>query len=262
MMRALWTSASGMFAQQKNIDVISNNIANVNTVGFKGSRADFQDLIYQVIRPSGAINLTGAQIPTGIEIGHGTQLIATPTRFTQGDLKETEDSLDLAVQGEGFFRIRLPDNRHAFTRAGAFSRDTDGNLVTADGLPMDPEIQIPLDASELLITPDGVVQSKLPGENEFTVQGRVQLFVFPNPRGLQHASRGLYTPSEAAGEPRGGSPSQNGLGFIQSGWLEVSNVKVVDEMVGLIIAQRAYEANAKAIQTADDMLSIANTLRR
>ncbi|MCH8294008.1 flagellar basal-body rod protein FlgG [Candidatus Poribacteria bacterium] len=262
MMRALWSSASGMIAQQKHIDVISNNIANVNTVGFKGSRADFQDLVYQVIRPAGAINLAGAQIPTGIEIGHGTQLVATPTRFAQGDFKETEDSLDLAIQGEGFFRIQLPDGRKAYTRAGAFSRDSQGNLVTADGLLLDPPVQIPSQATETLITADGAVLVKYPGEIEFTQQGSIQLALFPNPRGLQHAGRGMYIPSEAAGDEILGAPGQNGMGTIQSGMLEMSNVKIVDEMVGLIIAQRAYEANSKSIQTADEMLSMANNLRR
>ena len=262
MMRALWSSASGMIAQQKHIDVISNNIANVNTVGFKGSRADFQDLVYQVIRPAGAINLAGAQIPTGIEIGHGTQLVATPTRFAQGDFKETEDRLDLAIQGDGFFRIKLPDGRKAYTRAGAFSRDSQGNFVTADGLLLDPPVRIPSEATETLITADGAVLIKNPGEIEFTQQGSIQLALFPNPRGLQHAGRGMYIPSEAAGDELLGAPGQNGMGTIQSGMLEMSNVKIVDEMVGLIIAQRAYEANSKSIQTADEMLSMANNLRR
>ena len=261
MMRALWSSASGMVAQQKNIDVISNNISNVNTVGFKGSRADFQDLIYQVIQPAGTLNQERT-IPTGIEIGHGTQLVATPTRFVQGDLKDTEDTLDMAIQGEGFFRIRMPDGQTTYTRAGAFTLDGTGNLVTANGLPLDPSLQVPPEAEDVLIAEDGTVSTRAAGDIDPTIVGNIQLTLFPNPRGLQHAGRGLFKVTSAAGSEMLRTPGQQGAGIIRSGMLEMSNVKIVEEMVGMIVAQRSYEANAKSIQTADEMLGTANTLRR
>jgi flagellar basal-body rod protein FlgG len=264
MMRALWSSASGMMAQQKHIDIISNNIANVNTVGFKGKRADFQDLIYQVLRPAGTTNQPGAEIPTGIEIGHGTHLVATPTRFRQGDLKETANELDLAIQGAGFFRVRLPDNSFAYTRAGTFNRDSDGRIVTVDGLPLDPEITIAANVTPngISITPDGTVNVRAPEDEAFSQAGRIELFLFPNPRGLEQAGRGLFLANDAAGDVQQGTPGRDGLGRVQSQMLEMSNVQIVDEMVGLIVTQRAYEVNSKSIQTADEMLGIANNLRR
>lgn len=261
MMRALWSSASGMVAQQKNIDVISNNISNVNTVGFKGSRADFQDLIYQIIQPAGTLNQERT-IPTGIEIGHGTQLVATPTRFAQGDLKDTEDTLDMAIQGDGFFRIQMPDGQTTYTRAGSFTLDGTGNLVTANGLPLDPSLQVPSEAEDVLIAEDGTVSTRAAGDIDPTIVGNIQLALFPNPRGLQHAGRGLFKLTSAAGPEMLRTPGQQGAGIIRSGMLEMSNVKIVEEMVGMIVAQRSYEANAKSIQTADEMLGTANTLRR
>ena len=261
MMRALWSSASGMVAQQKNIDVISNNISNVNTVGFKGSRADFQDMIYQVIQPAGTLNQERT-IPTGIEIGHGTQLVATPTRFAQGDLIDTEDTLDMAIQGDGFFRVKMQDNQTYYTRAGAFTLDESGTLVTANGLPLDPPIQIPPEAEDVLIAEDGTVSTRAAGDIEPTIAGSIELALFPNPRGLQHEGRGLYKQTSATGQEKIRAPGQLGAGIIRSGMLEMSNVKIVDEMVGMIVAQRSYEANAKSIQTADEMLGTANTLRR
>ena len=261
MMRALWSSASGMVAQQKNIDVISNNISNVNTVGFKGSRADFQDLIYQIIQPAGTLNQERT-IPTGIEIGHGTQLVATPTRFAQGDLKDTEDTLDIAIQGEGFFRIRMPDGQTTYTRAGSFTLDGTGNLVTPNGLPLDPSLQVPPEAEDVMIAEDGTISTRAAGDIDPTIVGSIELALFPNPRGLQHAGRGLYKLTSAAGSEMLRTPGQQGAGIIRSGMLEMSNVKIVEEMVGMIVAQRSYEANAKSIQTADEMLGTANTLRR
>ena len=261
MMRALWSSASGMVAQQKNIDVISNNISNVNTVGFKGSRADFQDLIYQIIQPAGTLNQERT-IPTGIEIGHGTQLVATPTRFAQGDLKDTEDRLDMAIQGEGFFRIRMPDGQTTYTRAGSFTLDGTGNLVTPNGLPLEPLLQVPPEAEDVMIAEDGTISTRAAGDIDPTIVGSIELALFPNPRGLQHAGRGLFKLTSAAGSEMIRTPGQQGAGIIRSGMLEMSNVKIVEEMVGMIVAQRSYEANAKSIQTADEMLGTANTLRR
>jgi flagellar basal-body rod protein FlgG len=262
MMRALWSSASGMAAQQKHIDIISNNISNVNTVGFKGSRADFQDLIYQTLRPAGTINLAGAQIPTGIQIGHGTQLVATPASFSQGVLRETDSPLDLAIQGNGFFKVLLPDGKEVYTRAGAFNRDSEGRIVTPDGLLLHPGVTIDANLTDVRITQDGAVLAKSPAEDNFTPVGNIQLYIFPNPRGLHNMGRGLYAATEAAGVAQQGVPGQEGFGLIQAGMLEMSNVQIVDEMVGLIVAQRAYEVSSKAIQTADEMLGIANNLRR
>jgi len=263
MMRALWSSASGMIAQQKNIDVISNNISNVNTAGFKRSRADFQDMIYQTIRPAGAINLSGAQIPTGIEIGHGARLVATPRMFSEGSLQETGNDLDLAIAGDGFFQVKMPDDTIAYTRAGNFSLDKDGRIVTADGLPLvEPEIIIPPGAEHIYVTDDGDVQVTIPGQTEGQSVGQIEIVRFMNPAGLHSLGHSLFVQTEASGAPNPGKPGENGLGTIERQTLEMSNVQIVDEMVGLIVAQRAYEVNSKAIQTADEMLGIANGLRR
>ena len=261
-MRALWSSASGMIAQQKNIDVISNNISNVNTSGFKRSRADFQDMIYQTIRPAGAINLSGAQIPTGIEIGHGARLVATPRMFSEGSLQETGNPLDLAIAGDGFFQVKMPDDTISYTRAGNFSHDKDGRIVTADGLPMEPEIIIPPGSEHIYVTNDGDVQVKQPGQTDGQSVGQIEIARFVNPAGLHGIGHSLFAQTEASGASDVGKPGENGLGTIEGRTLEMSNVQIVDEMVGLIVAQRAYEVNSKAIQTADEMLGIANALRR
>ncbi|RKY05242.1 flagellar basal-body rod protein FlgG [Candidatus Poribacteria bacterium] len=261
MIRALWTAASGMRAEQTAMDIIANNISNVNTIGFKRSRPDFEDLIYQVIKPAGVINIADAQIPTGIEIGHGTKLISTQRIFTVGDLQETGNKLDLAIQGDGFFKIKL-GNQIVYTRNGAFKVDAQGRIVTSHGLPLEPEIIIPKEATDIFISNDGTVQVKLPDQPDGVVIGRIELVKFINPAGLHHIGRGLYEETAASGPPITGKPGENGFGYIEQGMLEMSNVKIVDEMVGLIIAQRAYEVNSKAIQAADEMLNIANNLRR
>jgi len=263
MMRALWSSASGMVAQQKNIDVISNNISNVNTAGFKRSRADFQDMIYRTIRPAGTINLSGAQIPTGIEIGHGARLVATPRMFAEGSLQETGNPLDLAIAGAGFYQVKMPDDTIAYTRAGNFNLDKNGRIVTADGLPLEPEIIIPPDVEQhISITNDGDVQVKQPGQTDGQSVGQIEIARFVNPAGLHGIGHSLFVQTEASGAPDVGKPGEKGLGTIEGQTLELSNVQIVDEMVGLIVAQRAYEVNSKAIQTADEMLGIANALRR
>lgn len=261
MLRALWASASGMKAQQTNMDIIANNISNVNTIAFKRIRPDFEDLIYQVIKPAGVANISDAQIPTGIELGHGTKLISTQSIFTVGDLQETGNKLDLAIQGDGFFKIKL-GNATVYTRNGAFKKDAQGRIVTAHGLPLDPEIIIPQDATDVFIANDGTVQVKLPDQPDGMVIGRIELVKFVNPAGLHHIGRGLYEETAASGQPISGKPGENGLGYIEQGMLEMSNVKIVDEMVSLIISQRAYEVNSKAIQAADEMLNIANNLKR
>lgn len=261
MIRALWTAASGMRAEQTAMDIIANNISNVNTIGFKRSRPDFEDLIYQVIKPAGVINIADAQIPTGIEVGHGTKLISTQRIFTVGDLQETGNKLDLAIQGDGFFKIKL-GNQIVYTRNGAFKVDAQGRIVTSHGLPLEPEIIIPKEATDIFISNDGTVQVKLPDQPDGVVIGRIELVKFINPAGLHNIGRGLYEETAASGPPITGKPGESGFGYIEQGMLEMSNVKIVDEMVGLIVAQRAYEVNSKAIQAADEMLNIANNLRR
>ena len=262
MMRALWSSASGMTAQQKHIDVIANNIANVNTTGFKKETLYFQDLVYQTLRPAGAMNVAGTQLPVGIEIGHGTRLVATPRIFTTGGLQDTENSLDMAIEGSGFFQVKLPDGNIGYTRAGLFRPDGSGGLVTPEGLPLDPPVNIPAGVESVTITTDGSVQIKQPGQIDLQTIESIKLAQFPNPAGLEHLGGSLYRPTNAAGTVIVGTPGTNGLGQIRSGMLEMSNVQIVDEMVALIVAQRAYEVNSKSIQTADEMLGIANGLRR
>lgn len=262
MIRALWTSASGMMAQQLNTDVIANNLANVNTTGFKASRADFQDLLYQTIRPAGTSNTSGTQMPVGIQVGHGTRTIAIQKIFTQGDYEETGNPFDMVIEGDGFFQIALPDGSTAYTRAGSFKLDSMGRLVTSDGFLMKDQITIPQEAQDVTITSDGTVQALMPGQTLPQQLGVIELARFPNPAGLSSIGHNLYIATASSGTPITGTPGSNGLGTIVQRSLEMSNVKVVEEMVNLIVAQRAYEINSKAIQTADEMLGIANNLRR
>jgi flagellar basal-body rod protein FlgG len=262
MIRALWTAATGMSAQQLNIDVVSNNLANVNTSGFKKSRVDFQDLLYQTLRPAGTAAAQGAQVPTGIQVGLGTRPAATQKIFSQGDFQQTQNPLDLVIEGDGFFQIQMPNGNTAYTRDGSFKLDAQGRLVTSDGFPVDPEITIPPESTNISVGSDGTVSVLLPGQATPQEVGQIQIAKFSNPAGLSSMGRNLFTTSAASGEPIIDSPGLNGLGSIGQGFVEMSNVKVVEEMVNLIVAQRAYEVNSKAIQTADDMLNIANNLRR
>jgi len=262
MIRALWTAASGMMAQQLNTDVVANNLANVNTTGFKRSRIDFQDLLYQTVRPAGSSNTSGSQIPVGIQVGHGTRPIAIQKMFTQGDYEETGNTLDMVIEGDGFFQITMPDGSIAYTRAGSFKQDGQGRIVTSDGFVMKDQITIPQDAQDIAITSDGTVQALLPGQPAPQQLGVIELARFPNPAGLSSIGRNLYLPTAASGQAITGTPGTSGFGTVVQRFLEMSNVKVVEEMVNLIVAQRAYEINSKAIQTADEMLGIANNLRR
>ncbi len=262
MIRALWTSASGMMSQQLNTDVIANNLANVNTTGFKRSRADFQDLLYQTIRPAGTSNTAGAQIPVGIQVGHGSRPIAIAKIFSQGDYQETGNPLDLVIEGDGFFQIMMPDGSIAYTRAGSFKQDSQGRIVTSDGFMMKDQITIPQEAQDIAITSDGTVQALLPGQTSHQQLGVIELARFSNPAGLNSIGRNLYLATAASGRAITGTPGTNGFGTVLQRSLEMSNVQVVEEMVNLIVAQRAYEINSKAIQTADEMLGIANNLRR
>ncbi len=262
MIRALWTAATGMRAQQLNIDVISHNLANVNTVGFKRTRADFQDLIYQTLRPPGADSTSTTKIPTGIQVGLGVKVAALEKIFAQGSFKQTGNPLDLAIEGKGFFKVELPNGDIAYTRAGAFKLDDQGRIVTSDGYPLDPVITIPPDAIDISIGEDGTVSVLQPGNTTYTQVGQITIVDFPNPAGLRAIGRNLFRETDSSGAPIEGTPGEDQFGTIVQGYIETSNVDVVEEMVNLIVAQRAYEANSKAIQTGDDMLRIANNLRR
>lgn len=262
MIGALWTAATGMDAQQTNIDVISNNLSNVNTNGFKKSRVNFQDLMYQHVKQPGTPNAQGAQIPAGIEVGHGSKVSATQKIFSPGSVQNTGNPLDLIIEGDGFLQVMRPDGTVAFTRDGSLKQDSSGRVVTTDGYPIQPEIYIPQDATEISITSDGSVTVRLAGSNDPQQLGQIQLARFSNPAGLVSSGRNLFEATVASGQPMVDTPGAPGYGTIAQGFLEMSNVKVVEEMVGMIAAQRAYEVNSKAIQAADEMLKTANMLRR
>lgn len=262
MLRTLYIAASGMQAQTLNIDVIANNLANVNSTGFKKSRADFQDLLYETLRKAGAASSAGSQVPTGIQIGHGTRPVATQKIFIQGDYQYTKNELDIAIEGDGFFEIIQPNGDSAFTRAGAFKLDKDGRIVTSDGFFIEPEISIPGESTMISIGTDGTVSVSQAGETEPTEIGTIQLNRFSNPAGLESIGRNLYIPTSASGDATVGTAGEEGFGTLAQGYLEMSNVSVVEEMVNMIVAQRAYEINSKAIKAADEMLQIANNIRR
>jgi flagellar basal-body rod protein FlgG len=262
MIRSLWTAASGMQAQSLNIDVISNNLANVNTSGFKRGKAEFQDLFYDSLRSAGVASSEGTQVPVGIQLGHGTRTAAVNKIFSQGNMQQTQNTLDLALEGKGFFQVLQLNGEIAYTRAGAFKLNEDGQLVTADGFFLEPEISIPTDSVSISIELDGTVSVMQAGETEPTEIGTIELARFINPAGLQSIGRNLYMPTEASGEAVIGIAGEDGLGTIAQGYLEMSNVSVVDEMVSMITAQRAYELNSKAIQAADEMLQMANNVKR
>ena len=260
MMRALYSSAAGMQSQQTNLDVISNNLANVNTTGFKKSKAEFQDLLYQTVRAPGADQGAGNQLPTGIQIGHGSRLVATSKIFTTGELTQTGERLDVAIQGDGFFEVQMPDGSKAFTRDGALKTASDGRITTSDGLVLQSGFQpIPTGTTDISISQNGDVSTR--GSNG-TQTFKVTLTRFANPAGLEAIGRNLYRETPASGTPEIGNAGENGFGTMQQGYLEMSNVKVVEEMVNLIIAQRAYEVNAKSVQAADEMMQLSNNLRR
>lgn len=262
MIRALWSGASGMLAQELNIDTISNNLANVNTAGFKRSRVDFQDLIYQTFKSAGAQAAAGTQIPTGIQVGHGSRPVATQKIFSQGDFTQTEAPLDMVIEGDGFFFALLPDGTTAYTRAGAFKQDGQGRVVTSDGFLLQPSITIPATMTDISISSDGTVEVTLPDTNVPQQIGTIQLARFANPAGLENIGRNLFVETTASGPAIMGTPGTNGFGTLAQGFLEMSNVKLVEEMVNLIVAQRAYEISSKSIQAADEMLGIANNIRR
>lgn len=262
MMRSLWTGASGMTAQQMNMDVISNNLANINTTGFKKSRVDFQDMLYETLCPAGAPVAQGAPIPTGIQVGLGTLPVATQRMYVQGSLQETGNPYDLAIEGDGFYQILLPDGSTGYSRDGSFKVSGDGRLVTSDGYILQPEITIPADAIEVNIAPNGTVSVILAGEMEPSEIGKIELARFLNPAGLSCMGRNILKETAASGAPVVGEAGLEGLGEIRQGHIEASNVNVISEMVKMIVAQRAYEINSKSIVTSDTMLGIASALKR
>lgn len=262
MIPALYSASSGMQAQQLNLDTIANNLANVNTTGFKRTRVDFQDLLYQTFRAPGTQGTQGTIVPTGIQVGLGSRAVATQRLFSQGDFQQTENPLDAVIEGDGFFQVQRADGTTAYTRAGAFKKDGNGRLVTSDGSILTPNIVIPADARNVTIGADGTVSVTLATSTTASTLGTIQLAQFVNPGGLLSVGKNLFTPTAASGAAVVGNPGANGLGTLSQGFLELANVKVVDEMVNMITSQRAYEANSKAIQTADEMLHISNGLRR
>jgi flagellar basal-body rod protein FlgG len=262
MMRSLFTAASGMIAQQFNIDTIANNLANVNTTGFRKNQARFQDLVYQELRAPGS-PVGASQIPVGQDVGLGVKVGASQKVFSQGTLIQTDNNLDIAIEGDGFFQVTQPDGTTAYTRDGSFKRDANGSMVTADGMFLQPQITIPQNASSVAVGQDGTVSAQIPGSNTPQQLGQIQLVRFTNNAGLSPiGGHNLYTQTAASGPPVVSTPGLNGAGSLQGGYLEQSNVAVVEEIVNMIVAQRAFEANSKAIQTSDQMLEIAVNTKR
>lgn len=254
MIRSLWTAKTGLEAQQFNVDVISNNLANVSTNGFKRQRAVFEDLIYQVIRQPGAQSSQLNQVPSGLQVGTGVRPVATARIFTTGNLQNTGNSLDVAINGQGFFQVLLPDGTTAYTRDGAFQQDNQGNIVTSSGYPIQPGITIPPNTITITIGNDGTVTALVAGSGTPTQVGTVQLANFVNPAGLQSRGENLFLETASSGAPQVNQPGTNGLGTLNQGSVETSNVSVTEELVNLITAQRAYEINSRSIQASDQML--------
>lgn len=264
MMRSLWTAASGMNAQQFNIDTVSNNLSNVNTTGFKRNRADFQDLLYQTTRTAGTPATEQTLVPTPVQVGHGVMVSGSSKMHLQGSLQSTDNVTDVAIQGEGFFRVLQYDGEFGYTRDGSFQIDSNGQLVTNNGLRVVPEIIMPNDfiRESVTITDDGRVLTQVPGSLDPLEVGQLQLYRFVNPNGLTAIGDNLFIETAASGDAIGGTPGLDGMGQTLHKFLEMSNVSVVSEMVNMIVAQRAYEMNSRAIQTSDTMLGIANGLKR
>lgn len=263
MIRALYSAASGMTAQQLNVDNIAHNLANANTAGFKMRRAQFQDLLYQNMVQPGASAGQQSVVPTGLQLGLGTRAASNEIVFTQGNFSATENPLDLVIQGRGFFQIRKASGELAYTRAGNFHQSREGNLVTSDGDLLEPQITLPQDAMSITIAPDGTVSYSQPNQTSAQVAGQIQLATFQNPAGLSSLGRNLYTATNASGDPTIGTPGgQEGAGSLLQGYTEQSNVSVVEEFINLIVSQRAYEANSKVVKAADEMYQQTNNLTR
>ncbi len=262
MLRALRTAALGMTTQQMGVDNIANNLANANTTGYKRSTIVFQDLLYQTIQSGGLGVQNGSAPPASLQVGHGAAAVATVRNFTQGGLIETGNSLDIAINGDGFFQVRQPDGTIAYTRDGTLTLSAEGRLITQSGLPVEPDITLPPEAVQIQIDQDGLVKIFLQGESEPQEVGQLELARFINPAGLRPLGGNLYEQTEASGEPLISTPGLDGLGTLRQGFLEVSNVDVVQEMVNLITAQRAYEVNSKVVTSSDEMLQMANNIKR
>lgn len=262
MMRALNTAGTGMVAQQMNLDVIANNLANVNTTAFKSQRAEFQDLMYQTYQASGANAGGSAKIPAPEQVGLGSAFSGNATNMSNGALQATGSPLDVAIVGDGFFQVERPDGTTAYTRDGSFKQDANGMLVTQDGYAVVPNVTIPAGAKAITISPNGVVTAIIPGSDDAQEIGTLQLAVFTNPAGLSRVGQNLYIAGGASGQATVSEPGADGAGQLKAGFIEGSNVQIVDEMVRMILAQRAYEINSKAVQSADDMLGILNNLKR
>ena len=254
MMRSLWISKTGMEAQQTQLDTISNNLANVSTNGYKRSHAVFEDLMYQNLRQAGANSSEQSVLPTGLQVGLGTRAVATARNFSQGNLQQSANPLDVAVRGNGFFELQMPDGTTGYTRDGSFQVSAQGQLVSNNGYPVQPGITIPAAAQSVTIGSDGTVSVTLPGQALPQSVGQLHLAGFVNPSGLEPKGQNIYAETAASGTPNAGAPGQNGLGPVQQGFVETSNVNVVEELVAMIQTQRAYELNSKAIQTSDQML--------
>lgn len=262
MLRSLYTSASGLAAQQYNLDVIANNLANVSTNGFKKSRANFEDLIYQTQREAGTQTGSNSQLPSGTQVGLGVSVGTTSTQHTQGTLQNTGNPSDLALRGDGFFKVQLPDGSFAYSRAGNFQIDGTGKLVTQQGYAVQPDIAIPTNRESVSIGPDGTVSVRLSGQTADQKVGQITISSFVNPAGLKAMGGNLYQVTTASGDAQEGTPGTQGLATIGSGMLEASNVDTVEEIVKMIIVQRAYDSNSKVIQAADEMLSTTNNIKR
>jgi flagellar basal-body rod protein FlgG len=261
MFRALYTAASGMLAQQLNLDNIANNLANASTVGFRGARLQFQDLIYQEMVVPGSAATQQTTVSSGLQIGLGTRVSASEVLQTQGAYDNTGNPLDIAIQGAGFFQVKQPNGETAYTRAGTFHLDQQGNVVTASGDPLEPSVTIPAGATSVSIGSDGTVTVTMPGQTNSQQVGSIQLATFPNPGGLLANGNNLFTPTTASGDPIVGAPGgSEGLGTLQQGMLEDSNINVVDEFIQMIVTQRAYESNSKVVQAADQMLQDVNNM--
>ena len=261
-MRAMWSAAAGMNVQQLNMDTISNNLANVNTTGFKKAKAQFQDLLYQTINLARTNSSTTTTIPSGIQLGIGAKLQSVKNQYSMGNLRQTGNRFDMAIEGDGFFRVTMPDGTLGYTRDGSFTTDQNGSLVTSQGYLMDPQITIPQDTLSVTIAADGTVSVTQTGQSQPQQVGQITISHFINPNGLNQLGHNLLQPTLASGDAIDGTPGLDGLGTIAQGFLETSNVDVAEEMVNMIIGQRAYEANTKTVQTVDAMLAMATGLKR
>jgi len=262
MMQSLYTASTGMLGMQTQIDTTANNIANVNTIGFKKSRAEFADLMYKVMEYAGTSTSDVTKSPTGIEVGLGSRPTAINKIFSEGSLKQTDNQLDIAITGNGFFKLELPDGTEVYSRNGAFKVDQDGTMVNSDGYALSPQIVIPPDATSVSIGTDGTITAVQPGQVEATVIGQIQTTNFINPAGLHSTGDNLYMETDSSGQPVEGTPGVDGLGILRQGFVELSNVELVVELTDLITGQRAYDSNSKVITTSDEMLQTVNNLKR